>query len=190
MPPLNASQLEAWSRRLSRSLEDLEPLYAADGKYALRQVRVRQARVRKAARARAATTPPLTAPRKSVDRITYANDKTLLLQALASDCGCVLHPKGCYHALFEHYGMGLLDDIIHWRSRNTGNQHDVKQALQAVIGALKNAEEEFVPKFPPVQAGMEICATTFHLLTMIPSSNLNRELKAESAKYLQAAINR
>ena len=31
MPPLNASQLEAWERRFARSLEDLEPMRQSDG---------------------------------------------------------------------------------------------------------------------------------------------------------------
>ena len=135
MPPLTAPQFEAWNRRFSRSLEDLEPLYASDGKYARNEVKGRQARVRKAtARLRPVTTPKQEVPRRSDARMGYANDKKLLLQVLASDCGCCHHPKGCFHAIFDHYRMGVLDDIIQWRSRSTGTrQADAKQALRSII---------------------------------------------------------
>ena len=62
MPPLTAPQFEAWNRRFSRSLEDLEPLYASDGKYARNEVKGRKARVRKATRLRPVTTPKQEAP--------------------------------------------------------------------------------------------------------------------------------
>jgi len=119
MPPLNASQLGAWERRFARSREDLEPMRQSDGMIAREELSSRTARVRKARRLRTATTPKITPPRKLPDRIEWANNKKVLLGSLASDCGCELHPKGCYHALLERYKMGVLDDIIHWRLRTT-----------------------------------------------------------------------
>ena len=113
MPPLNASQLEAWERRFARSLEDLEPMRQSDGMIAREELSSRTARVRKARRLRTATTPKTTPPRKLSDRIEWANDKKVLLGSLASDCGCELHQRGCYHALLERYKMGAMHRSIH-----------------------------------------------------------------------------
>lgn len=190
MPQLTAAELELWERRFSRSLEDLEPLHSSDGQYARRETKVRQARVRKQRLARECTTPKHSLARARAARTSHAIDKTKLLEVLASDCGCVLREKGCYNALFERYGMSVIDDIIRWRSRSLTSQQDAKTTLMTISESLRTDAGEFVPRFPPIQSGMEICAPAFFALTMIPSSNLSRELGADHTKLLFAAIKR
>ena len=156
MPPLTAPELELWERRFSRSLEDLEPLHLSDGQYARRETKVRQARVRKQRLARECTTPKHALARARAARTAHATDKTKLLEVLASDCGCVLREKGCFNALFERYGMSVIDDIIRWRSRSLTSQQDAKTTLKTISESLRTDAGEFVPRFPPIQSGMEL----------------------------------
>ena len=87
MPPLTAPELDRWERRFARSLEDLELLHASDGQLARRETKVRQARVRKQRKLRPCSTPKHTIGKKKAARIAYANDRSKLLEVLASDCG-------------------------------------------------------------------------------------------------------
>ena len=139
MPPLTAPELELWERRLARSLEDLEPLHSSDGQYARRETKVRQARVRKQRLVRECTTPKHSVARARAARTAHATDKTKLLEVLASDCGCVLREKGCYNALFERYGMSVIDDIIRWRSRSLTSQQDGAR-FHALCARSKNED--------------------------------------------------
>ena len=190
MPPLTARELGRWERRFTRSLEDLELLHASDGQLARRETKVRQARVRKQKKTRPCSTPKHSIGKSNDARAAYANDRAQLLEVLASDCGCALHAEGCYHALLERHGMSVLNDIVHWRSRSLCGRESARTCLKAIVEGLRTDADEFVPRFPPIQSGMEICASAFYALTMVPSSNLSRELTAKPTQFLLAAMAR